>query len=61
MSGLTPARRLVRVNIVLIVVLSGLLILCLVRQLWVPAAAFTLLLVSNGVQLTTRRRDADPE
>jgi hypothetical protein len=56
MSGLTPAQRLVRVNIVLIIVLASLLVLCLVRQLWVPAAVFSLLIVSNAVQLATRRR-----
>lgn len=56
MSKLTPAQQLVRVNIVLIVVLSGLLIVCLVRQLWIPAAVFSLLIFSNAVQLATRRR-----
>jgi hypothetical protein len=57
MTGRTPAQLLVRVNIVLIVVLSALLVFCLVRQLWIPAAAFALLIVSNTVQLATRRRD----
>ena len=56
MSGLTPAQRLVRVNIVLIVLLAVLLVVCLVRQLWVPAAVFSLLIFSNAVQLATRRR-----
>ena len=56
MSQLTPGQRLVRVNIVLIAVLSLLLVVCLVRQLWVPAAVFALLIFSNAVQLATRRR-----
>ena len=56
MSGLTPAQRLVRVNIVLIVLLAVLLVVCLVRQLWVPAAVFSLLIVSNAFQFATRRR-----
>lgn len=56
MSDLTPAQRLVRVNVVLIAVLSALLVVCLVRQLWVPAAVFSLLIFSNAVQLATRRR-----
>jgi hypothetical protein len=55
-SDLTPAQRLVRVNIVLIVVLSGLLVVCLLQQLWVPAAVFSLLIFSNAVQFATRRR-----
>jgi hypothetical protein len=55
-SAATPAQRLARVNLVLIVVLSSLLVVCLVRQLWVPAAAFSLLIFSNGFQLATRRR-----
>ncbi len=56
MSGLTPGQRLVRVNIVLIVVLALLLVVCLIRQLWVPTAVFSLLIVSNSFQLVTRRR-----
>ena len=56
MSELTPGERLVRVNIVLIAVLSLLLVVCLVRQLWVPAAVFALLIFSNAVQLATRKR-----
>jgi hypothetical protein len=55
MSGLTPAQRLTRVNIVLIIVLASLLVLCLVRQLWVPAAVFSLLIVSNVIQFRSRR------
>ncbi|WP_158412230.1 hypothetical protein [Ilumatobacter nonamiensis] len=58
MSELTTAQKLVRVNIVLLVVLSALLIVCLVRQLWLPAAVFALLISSNAFQLVTRRRDA---
>jgi len=57
MPGRTPAQLLVRVNVVLLVVLSALLVFCLVRRLWIPAAAFALLIVSNAVQLMTRRRD----
>lgn len=56
MSTLTAGERLVRVNIVLIAVLSALLVVCLVRRLWVPGAVFALLIVSNAVQLATRRR-----
>ena len=55
-SKLTPAQQLVRVNIVLIVVLSGLLIVCLVQRLWIPAAVFCFLIFTNAVQLATRRR-----
>ena len=54
---MTTAERLIRVNVVLIAVLSTLLIVCLVRQLWVPAAVFSLLIFSNTVQLVTRRRN----
>jgi hypothetical protein len=61
MSGLTPAQRLVRVNVVLIAVLSVLLVVCLVRQLWVPAAVFSLLIFSNAVQFATRRRPEGPQ
>lgn len=57
MRRMTTAERLVRVNVVLIVLLSTLLIVCLVRQLWVPAAVFSLLIFSNSVQLVTRRRN----
>lgn len=57
MSAMTTAERLIRVNVVLIAVLSTLLIVCLVRQLWVPAAVFSLLIFSNTVQLVTRRRN----
>jgi hypothetical protein len=59
MSGLTPAQKLLRVNIVLITVLSVLLILCLVRQLWLPAAVFATLILSNSMQIVLRRRTAD--
>jgi hypothetical protein len=55
-SALTPAQWLVRVNVILLVLLSGLLVVCLVRQLWVPAAVFSLLIFSNAVQFATRRR-----
>jgi hypothetical protein len=55
-SGLTTAEKLVRVNVILIVVLSALLIVCLVRQLWMPAGVFSLLIFSNVLQLVTRRR-----
>ena len=55
--SLTPAERLVRVNVVLLVVLSVLLVVCLVRQLWVPAAVFSLLIFSNAFQFATRRRE----
>jgi len=59
-SERTPAQQLVRVNIVLIVVLSVLLIVCLVRGLWLPAGVFALLTFSNAFQLATRRRAARP-
>ncbi|MGB3735489.1 MAG: hypothetical protein WA964_11075 [Ilumatobacter sp.] len=52
----TPAELLVRVNVVLIVICLVLLAVCVVRGLWFPAAAFTLLGASNGYQLVTRRR-----
>ena len=56
MAGRTPAELLVRVNVVLIAICLVLLVVSLVRQLWFPAAAFTLLGASNGSQLLTRRR-----
>ena len=56
MSKLTPAQQLVRVNIVLIVVLSALLIVCLVQRLWIPAAVFCFLIFTNVIQFATRRR-----
>ena len=56
MSSRAPAEQLFRVNLVLIPVLSVLLIVCLVRQLWVPAAVFTLLIFSNAMQVVLRRR-----
>lgn len=59
MSDLTPAQKLLRVNIVLITVLSVLLLLCLVRQLWLPAAVFATLIFSNSMQIVLRRRTAD--
>jgi len=52
----TPAEQLVRVNVVLIVICLALLAVCVVRELWFPAAAFTLLVATNGYQLFTRRR-----
>ncbi len=56
MADRTPAELLVRVNVVLITICLVLLVVCVVRQLWFPAAVFTLLAVSNGYQLLTRRR-----
>jgi hypothetical protein len=59
MSKLTPAQKLLRVNIVLIAVLAVLLIVCLVRQLWFPAVVFATLMFSNSMQIVMRRRAAD--
>ncbi|MFT6391920.1 MAG: hypothetical protein ACJA14_001435 [Ilumatobacter sp.] len=59
MSKLTPAQKLLRVNIVLIAVLAVLLIVCLVRQLWFPAVVFATLMFSNSMQIVMRRRSAD--
>lgn len=56
MSERTPAQRLLTVNIVLIVVLSALLVVCLIRELWFPAAVFALLIFSNSMQIVLRRR-----
>jgi len=55
-SERTPAQRLLTVNIVLIVVLSALLVVCLIRELWFPAAVFALLIFSNSMQIVLRRR-----
>lgn len=59
MSDLTTAQKLLRVNIALISVLSVLLMFCLVRQLWFPAAVFATLIFSNSMQIVLRRRTAD--
>jgi hypothetical protein len=52
----TPAELLVRVNIVLIAICLVLFMICVVRQLWFPAAVFAILTATNGYQLVTRRR-----
>lgn len=56
MSDRTPAQRLLAVNVVLIAVMTALLAVCLIRQLWFPAAVFALLIFSNSMQVVLRRR-----
>jgi hypothetical protein len=56
-SGKSIAAWLLRINLVLIVVLGGLLVVCVVKQLWFPALVFTGLIVSNVLQVVLRRRD----
>lgn len=56
MSGRTPAEQLALVNIVLISVCTVLLLVCVVMQLWVPAAVFLVFIFSNGLQLKNRPR-----
>ena len=56
MSPRSPAEQLVLVNIVLIAVCAVLLLVCVVMQLWVPAAVFLVFIFSNGLQLKNRRR-----
>ena len=56
MAGRTPSELLLRVNVVLIAICLVLLVVCVARQLWFPAAVFALLAASNGYQLLTRRR-----
>ncbi len=56
MAGLSPAQKLVRVNVVLIVICVVLLSVSIVRGLWVPSVAFGLIAGSNAYQLVTRRR-----
>jgi hypothetical protein len=52
----TPAELLVRVNIALITICLVLFVICVVRQLWLPAAVFATFTATNGYQLVTRRR-----
>ncbi len=56
MSGRSTAEKIVLVNIVLLAICIPLGVLCLVRGLWLPAAVFAFLSLSNGVQLRTARR-----
>lgn len=58
-TATTTAEKLVRVNIVLGTICFVLLIVSLARQLWFPAAVFSVLTFSNGFQYTTRRRGVD--
>jgi hypothetical protein len=55
-SPRTPAEQLVVVNIVLIALCSVLFLVCVVMQLWVPAAVFLVFVFSNALQLKNRRR-----
>ena len=54
----STARKIMRVNIVILAICIPLLILCLVRQLWFPAAVFAFLSLSNGYQYRTTKQAA---
>lgn len=59
MTDRTIAAKLVRVNIVLGTICFLLLLVSLARQLWFPAAVFSVLTFSNGYQYLTRKRAVD--
>lgn len=59
MTDRTIAAKLVRVNIILGTICFLLLLVALVRQLWFPAAVFSVLTFSNGYQYLTRKRAVD--
>lgn len=53
MAGRTIAEKMRIVNIALLMIAIPLLLLCLLRGLWIPAAAFALVIASNGYQMAT--------
>lgn len=55
----TTADKIVLVNIVILMICIPLLILCLLRSLWFPAAVFSVLSFSNGYQLWTTKRPTE--
>ncbi|MEP1125109.1 MAG: hypothetical protein ABJH68_14590 [Ilumatobacter sp.] len=53
------ADTIVRVNIAILSICIPLLILCLLRGLWLPAAVFAFISFSNGYQLWSTKRPPD--
>lgn len=56
MSGRSVAEVTKRLNVAIIAICSIFFVVCIYRQLWIPALLNGVLVVSNGIQFTNRRR-----